>query len=281
MEKLGYYNGTFGPLDEMAVPMNDRACWFGDGVYEATTSRNYVPFALEEHMDRLYNSARLLKIIIPHKKDEMKDLIREMMRQVDTDRQFVYWQVTRGTADRSHEFPKGNVPANVWVMIKPFDDFNIFQKLKLITVEDTRFLHCNIKTLNLLPNVMAAQKAAEAGCQEVVFHRGDLVTEGAHSNIHILKDGVLRTHPTDRYILPGISRKHTLNICRKHNIPVDETPFTLTALMDADEVFVTSASKLCKIAGEIDGIPVGGRAPELANLIRESYWVKFLAETML
>ena len=279
MEKLGYYNGNYGPLDEMTVPMNDRVCWFGDGVYEATTARDHVPFAMDDHIDRFYNSAGLLKIKLPYTKAEMKALVIDMVQKVDSPNQFVYWQATRGTAERTHEFPKGDVPVNIWIMIKPGGEFDLSKKLKLVTIEDTRFLHCNIKTLNLLPNVMAAQKAAEMGCNEAVFHRGDIVTECAHSNVSIIKDGVFKTHPTDHYILPGITRAHLIRICKDNNIPVDETPFTLNELMNADEVIVSSASKLCKTAYEIDGVPVGGKSPEIIKVLQDAYWKKYLTDT--
>lgn len=127
------------------------------------------------------------------------------------------------------------------------------KRIGLSSTEDTRFLHCDIKTLNLLPAVMAAQKAQEEGCQECVFHRGEVVTECSHSNISILKDGVLRTHPLDRYILPGIARKHLLMAAVRRNIPIDERPFTMDELRQADEVLVTSSSKLCLVAGQLEG----------------------------
>ncbi len=168
MENLGYYNGKFGPLEEMMVPMNDRVCYFGDGVYDATYSRNGVIFALDEHIDRFFNSAGLLRIELPCTKDEMKDILNDMVSKVDSGNNFVYWQATRGTGIRNHAFPKEG-KANIWVTIKPAEVKDLSQRIKLITLEDTRFLHCNIKTLNLIPSVMAAQKTAEAGCDESVF----------------------------------------------------------------------------------------------------------------
>ena len=146
-------------------------------------------------------------------------------------------------------------------------------------MEDTRFLHCNIKTLNLLPSVMAAQKAKEAGCQEAVFHRGGRVTECAHSNCHILKDGILYTAPADNLILPGIARAHLIRVCKKLEIPVSETPYTLKEMMDADEVLVTSSTKLCVAASEIDGTPVGGRAPEALKNILDAVMDEYMEET--
>lgn len=108
MKTLGYYNGKFGELDEMSIPMNDRVCWFGDGVYDAGLSRNYKIFALNEHIDRLFNSAGLLDIKVPVTKAELADLLQEMVNKMDTGNLFVYYQVTRGTGMRNHVFPDGN-----------------------------------------------------------------------------------------------------------------------------------------------------------------------------
>lgn len=278
MENLGYYNGRIAPIEEMMVPMNDRASFFGDGVYEATMVRNHKIFALEDHLDRLFNSAGLVKIQIPYTKQELADILNELVQKVDAPEQMLYWQVTRGTAPRSHIFPKG-VKANLWVTIKPMKVKDQGKKLLLTTMEDTRFFHCNIKTLNLMPNCMAADRAEELGCDESIYHRGEIVTECAHSNISIIKDGVFITHPTDHFILPGITRKHIIQICKDHNIPVDETPFTMQELMDADEVLVSSSTQLCRSACSVDGVPVGGRAPELVKLIQDAYLKKFEGET--
>ena len=117
MKTLGYYNGKFGELDEMSIPMNDRVCWFGDGVYDAGLSRNYKIFALNEHIDRLFNSAGLLDIKVPVTKAELADLLQEMVNKMDTGNLFVYYQVTRGTGMRNHVFPEGK--ANLWIMLKP------------------------------------------------------------------------------------------------------------------------------------------------------------------
>jgi D-alanine transaminase len=277
MENLGYYNGEYGLLEEMKVPMLDRVCYFGDGVYDATYSRNHVIFALDEHIDRFYNSAGLLKIKIPYTKAELKEILIDMVKKVDSGEQFVYWQITRGTGIRNHAFP--DTPANLWIMLKPLQIKDMSNKLKLITLEDTRFLHCNIKTLNLLPSVIAAQKTEESGCQEAVFHRGDRVTECAHSNVSIIKDGVFRTAPTDNLILPGIARAHIIKKCKLFNIPVDETAFTLKDLMEADEVIVTSSGQFCMTASEIDGKPVGGKAPELVKKLQDALLNEFLEET--
>lgn len=279
MKDLAYYNGNIAPIDEMTVPMNDRVCYFGDGVYEATMVSNHKIFALKEHLDRLYNSAGLVGIVIPHSKEELAEILNDLVLQVDAPEQMLYWQVTRGTAPRNHIYPSKDVKANLWVTIKPMKVKDPKKMLSLTEMEDTRFLHCNIKTLNLLVNCMAATKAEEEGRDECVFHRGEIVTECAHSNISIIKDGVFITHPTDCYILPGITRMHMIQICREHNIPVNERPFTMSELMEADEIFVSSATQLCRRVESLNGISIGGKDPERAELIQDCYMEKFLNET--
>ena len=278
MKTLGYYNGKYGELEEMSIPMNDRVCWFGDGVYDAGPSRNYKIFAIDEHIDRFFNSAGLLDIEMPVTKEELKELLQEMVNKMDTGNLFVYYQVTRGTGVRDHAYTKG--PGNLWIMLKPAEISDGIEPIKLITVEDTRFLHCNIKTLNLIPSCVATEKAKKAGCQEAVFYRaGGRVTECAHSNVHIIKDGKLVTAPTDNLILPGIARAHLIRMCKKLGVPVSETPYTLKELFEAEEVLVTSSSNLCLHACEIDGKPVGGKNPELLEKIRAALLGEFYEKT--
>lgn len=277
MKTLGYYNGKFDEVENMMIPMNDRACYFGDGVYDATLARNYKIFAIDEHIDRFYNSAGLLRINIPYTKDEMKALLQEMVNKVETGNLFVYWQVTRGTGMRNHDFPEGD--SNIWIMLKPAELKDMDKKMKLITLEDTRFFHCNIKTLNLIPSVMAAQKTKEAGCQESVLHRNGRVTECAHSNVHIIQDGMLKTAPADNLILPGIARAHLIAMCKKLGIPVNETPYTVDELMNAEEVIVTSSSQLCMLVESVDGKPVGGKQQEMVAKLQQALLDEFYEAT--
>ena len=146
MKTLGYYNGKFGPLEEMTVPMNDRACYFGDGVYEATLARNGKIFALKEHLDRFFNSAGLIKIDIPYTKDELAAILYDMLAKMDDKDIFIYWQMTRGTGIRQHQFPAAGTKPNLWIFMKPGKSADSSKRLKLTDMEDTRFLHCNIKT---------------------------------------------------------------------------------------------------------------------------------------
>ncbi len=260
MKDLAYYNGKIGSIDSMTVPMNDRACWFGDGVYDVTLALNRKPYCYDAHIDRFYNSMRLLRIEAPMPKNEFKALVDSLSAQVDSPDQMLYFQCTRGVAVRNHAFP--DVKPSLWITIKAGGVKPIDKPLKVKTVEDRRYSICNIKTLNLIVNCMAEQEAVDAGCNTAVLIRDGYVTEGAHSNIHIMKDGRVITHPADNLILPGIARANMIAMAEKLGIPVDERPFTREELMDADEVFQTSTSTICPRISEIDGRPAGCKDPD-------------------
>ena len=299
MQNLGYYNGKIGTLDELTVPFNDRVHFFGDGVYEATFTRNHKVFALEEHIDRFYRSAAMVDIKIPMEKAEMATLIRDLVSKVDDPEQQVYFQITRGTQPRNHTYPEDMV-GNFWVVLKPMPIKDIGMEVKAILREDIRFHQCHIKTLNLLPAVLYSQEAARAGVYETILYRtpgqsgcgGELVggmatgvamatrvamptrvTECAHSNVHIINQkGEFQTAPLDNLILPGIARAHLITACHALGIPVNETPFTVDELMNAKEVLISSSSAPGLRCVEIDGKPVGGQAPEMVAALQK--WVK-------
>ncbi|MDR1784994.1 MAG: aminotransferase class IV [Spirochaetaceae bacterium] len=278
MDALGYYNGAWGPLDDMTVPMNDRACYFGDGVYDAAICWNKTIYLLDRHVDRFFRSAGFLEINLDFTKDELKKILNDLAAKVDPKAVLVYWQASRGAGRRNHPFPASGTP-NLWVMIKAAEIPDLSRRVKLVTVEDTRFLHCNIKTLNLIPSVIAAQRAAEAGAHEAIFHRGSVVTECAHSNVHCLMHGKFITHPADNLILGGIARGHLKEVCDKLGIPVEEREFTLEELFNADEVFTSSTSTFALAASSIDGRPVGGKAPDLLRAIQDAVMDDFKAAT--
>lgn len=280
MKNLGYYNGKFDEVENMYIPMGDRVCYFGDGVYDATYSRNFVIHDLAAHIDRLFDSAEALNITPPCSKEKLDSILQDMIKLMDTGNNFVYFQITRGTnPKRSHAFGAEPPKSNLWINIRPEEIDDTYQKVKLITLEDTRFLHCNIKTLNLLPAVMATQKAWENGCFEAVLHRNGRVTECAHSNVHILKNGRFITAPLDNLILPGVTRRHLLKLCQSLSIPVEERPFSIDEMMAADEVFISAVGTFAISASEIDGVPVGGKAPELLKKLQDGLLNEFIAST--
>ena len=278
MKNLGYYNGRYDLIENMTVPMNDRACFFGDGIYEAVYARNRKIYALDEHLDRFYDSAALLDIVIPHTKDELRSIIDELIFKVDDHELLIYFQVSRGTEMRNHA-PAKDLVGNMWITIKPAKLRDCYLPAKLITFPDTRFYHCNMKTLNLLPSVLASKAAAEAGADEAVFHRGETVTECAHSNLFIIKDGILRTAPADNMILAGVARAHLIAAAEKLGIPCLEKHFTLSEMMDADEIIITASGTLCRPAHDIDGHAVGGRSEALLSALREEVVNDFIRST--
>lgn len=279
MKNVGYYNGKLGPLEEMSVPMRDRAVYYGDGCYEAALCAGGAIFALSEHIDRFFNSLALLRIELDISRAELEEILLGCVAEADGVFKMLYWQVSRGTDYRRPEFPAAGVKPNLMVTVRPGGPCEWDYAMKLKTVPDTRYLHCNIKTLNLLPNVLACQSAAESGCDEAVFVRDGRVTEGARSNVHIIKDGVFITHPTGSLILAGTARAQLIGLCGESGIPVREEPFTPEEMSSADEVIVSSTGAFCLRAGETDGVAVGGRAPELVETLQKALKKKFLAET--
>ena len=269
MQAIAYYDGKIGAPEELMVPFNDRVHFFGDGVYDATVGANGKVYLLQDHLDRFYTSAKALDIHIPMEKAALGELLTDLLGKVDGTTHFVYWQVTRGINDRNHVYPEG-MPGKLWVMIRPNHLNDPDVPIRLVTAPDTRFYHCNIKTLNLIPSVMAAQDAARRGVQETVFHRDGIVTECAHSNVSILKNGVFYSHPNDELILRGIAKTHMIQACYRLGITVMEKPYTLEDLRAADEIIVTSSSNFCLHACELDGAPAGGKDPGTLKAIQDA-----------
>ncbi|MCD8090893.1 MAG: aminotransferase class IV [Clostridiales bacterium] len=275
MNNIAYYNGKTGSMEEITIPLNDRAVYFGDGVYDATSVKNGVAFALEEHMDRFYNSCRLLEIDFHIKRDELEEILKGLVAKYDKDKTgMLYWQASRGTAPRSHAYPEGVKP-NLLAFVNEFKMTPFDVDYDVISMEDKRFFYCNIKTLNLIPSVFGAQRAKERGCDEIIFHRGSRVTEGAHSNVLIINNGALVSPPADELILPGITRKHLMELSSELDIPVEIRPFSMVELMNADEVIICSSGTLCARVKTVDSIPVGGKDEKTLRALQGAYGEKF------
>lgn len=274
MENLGYYNGKYGLIEEMQIPMLDRVCWFGDGIYDATYSHNHKIFDMDAHLNRFYNSAKLLDINMPVERAELEKLLNDLVQKVDSGDQFVYMQVTRGSGLRGHIYAE-DIKANLWITLTPSPVADTYKKIDLITYEDKRFEYCNVKTLNLIPSCLAATAADRAGCDEAIFHRGNIVTECAHSNCSIFKDGKVITHPLTDHILPGTARLRLLAFAEKLGYAVEEREYTLDELMNADEIVVHSTGSFCLAAKTVDGKSVGGKAPEMLKTIQDALVADF------
>ena len=275
MRKLAYYNGQFGEYDKIRVPLSDRSIFFGDGVYDAAIGCYDRILWEDEHIERLLDNARRLGIKHEYTKDRLSGLLREVAVKSQIDSYFIYFSLTRNMDRRIHSAKNCNT-ANILVTIEEFNLKPNSAPLKLITCEDKRYEYCDIKTINLLPSVLASTEAEICGCDEAVLHRGEIVTECAKSNISILLHGRIKTHPISNHILPGITRKHLLTVARQYNIPCDESPFTLKELFEADEIIVSSTSKLCRRVCSVDGISVGGKSGAISDLLCSKIYDTYL-----
>ncbi|MDR1567906.1 MAG: aminotransferase class IV [Streptococcaceae bacterium] len=279
MKALAYYNGQISDIDELVVPFNDRSHFFGDGVYDATIASHHHVYLLNEHLERFFNSMALVDINPNFTKEWLKELLIDLTQRLDTGEKFVYFQVSRGTAPRKHTYDSSITP-NLLIYLEPL--LLEVEQILLTPIDvqiepDVRFELCHIKTLNLLPNVLSSQRASLKGYEETIYHRNERVTECAHSNVHIIQNGVLKTAPTDHWILPGIARHHLLLACQKLEIAYEEVAFTLDELFNADEVIITSSSNLCTQVKTIDGIPVGARATDLLKELQSAVYQEYIA----
>lgn len=276
--KVAYFNGAIGNYEEMTIPFSDRSVFYGDAVYDAVLVLDRKPFALELHLDRLYKSCAMTEIPFAMSREELKGEIDRLLEQTDMGSTMLYLQVTRGAAPRKHEYPTGVKP-NLLMFTSPVSVPPKDKRASLFSVEDLRFQYCNIKTTNLLPNVFAAQKATSAGATEALLHRGDRVTEAAHSSILMIQDGTVVMPPLDELILPGITRAILQQICEENGIPVDIRVFTVEELKGADEIILCSTTKNVLFVYEIDGQSVGGKNPALREQIQALFAEKIRADT--
>lgn len=275
---IAYYNGIFSDVSSLRVPLSDRAIFFGDGVYDAAIGRHGRIYMERAHVERLFASAKALGIKIPYAEDELTSILREAVKRSCEDTFFLYFQVSRSKDVRTHSALSAG--ANLLITVTPYRQRNADDYLSLVTFEDLRYYYCNVKTLNLLPSVLAASYAEWRGADEAVFHRARVVTECAHSNISILKDGCLYTHPTGRLILSGTVRARLITECRLLGIPVKKEPFTLDGLRSADEIIVTSTTKLASLADTLDSQAVGGGAREVGLTLCRAISRDFLENTV-
>ncbi len=276
---IGYYNGIFSSIDEIRIPLSDRCVFFGDGIYDAAIGRNQRIYLKNEHIDRFFQNAKRMNICCPYSRGELSALLDEAVKKSGEDCFFVYFQLTRTSSERRHAY-SADTPSNLLITVTalPMPDPN--RRLKLVTYEDLRYYYCDVKTLNLLPSVLASGYADSKGADEAVFHRKNTVTECAHSNISIIKNGILHTHPTGNLILPGITRKTLLEKCREMNIPFSVGAFSLESLYSADEVLITSSTKLCLLAESVNRVIYRTKENSLGRELALSLYGDFIRETI-
>lgn len=257
-------NGDILERSEVVVDLEDRGYQFGDGVYEVIRVYDGKLFTGEEHVERLFASAGKIKLEIPFSREEVLSLTRELIRENGVKLGSVYMQVTRGTASRSHIFPDPSRTKGVFTAYStevPRPEKALENGVAAITADDIRWLRCDIKSLNLLPNVLAKQEAADQGCYEAILHRSGTVTEGSSSNVYIVKDEKVITHPATNLILNGITRQVVLKLCAENNILFAEEEYRVEELLQADEIFITSTTSEIMPVVKVDGIQVGDGKP--------------------
>lgn len=266
------------PLDRLMVPVEDRGYQFGDGVYEVIRTYHGAPFQVEAHLARLDRSARAIELVSPHRLEQWRQWIEEGIRRAGYGESKVYLQLTRGVAPRDHAFPSQVRPTAV-LTVRQMMELNPALRttgVEVMTVEDLRWARCDIKSLNLLGNVMARQRAKMAGAFEAIFVRNGEMTEGAVSNVMIVRDGVVVTPPEDHRILAGITRRLVLDLARKHGIGAQERVVSVEDFHRADEIFLTGTTVEVLAVVRIDGKPVKTGRPgpvtsQLFNWFADEY----------
>jgi D-alanine transaminase len=278
MPDIGLLNGDFMPLDRLKVPVEDRGYQFGDGVYEVIRTYHGAPFQVEAHLARLDRSARAIELVSPHRLEQWRQWIEEGIRRAGYGESKVYLQLTRGVAPRDHAFPSQVRPTAVLTVrqMTELDPALRTTGVEVTVLEDLRWARCDIKSLNLLGNVMARQRAKTAGAFEAIFVRHGEVTEGAVSNVMIVRDGVLITPPEDHRILAGVTRRLVLDLARKHEIEAREEVVTAEDFHRADEIFLTGTTVEVLAVVRIDGKPVKTGRPgpvtsQLFNWFADEY----------
>lgn len=264
MQNLAWIDGSYCDLGEAKVFLEDRGYLFGDGVYEVARVYRGKTFFLGAHLERLQKSAAAIRISLPYSIDELEKIIQELLEKSGLGDGYIYIQLTRGRAKRDHLFPEQARPV-LTMYVRELPEPVALEKLvpaRCITLPDERWLKCHIKSVNLLPNLLARQQAAEAGAQEAILYRSEKnVTEGTRSNVFAIIDDEVRTHPESNLILSGITRAIILSLCADLSLPVSEKAFTLSELQKAGEVWITSTTMEVNPVSAIDGNVVGSGTP--------------------
>ncbi len=273
-----YLDGDFLRQEEAKISVADRGFIFGDGIYEVIRVVNGNFFREKEHLDRLKEGLEGLKIDFdPSEKAKIPEVSRELLKKNNqlTGEATVYLQITRGAAwPRTHTFPEPTVKPTLYISTDTFiPHTELHEKgVDVITLSDVRWKRCNLKTIQLLPNILAKQKAAEAGVNSAVMIRDGVITESPNANIFAVRDGVLYTFPASNYILNGITRQTVIELADKLQIPLKETPIREEELYDLDELFFTGTTTDIQPIIEINGRRLAdGKPGQVVKKIRKAY----------
>jgi len=262
-DPLVYLNGEMTPLSEAKISVLDRGFIFGDGVYEVVPIYQRKAFRAEQHIARLFRSLAAIEIDSPHTREEWMALVNQVSSAHPVEDQLVYIQVTRGVAKRLHAFPKDTTPT-VFIMTSHHTPPSSEVRAKgvaCVSIEDKRWLRCEIKSISLLGNVLAAQYASEQSAVESIQFRDGFLTEGAACNVWIVKDGKLAGPPKDNLILEGIRYGLMEELCKAEGVPLEFRRITRDEVFSADEVILSSAGKEVLPVVRIDEQTIGSGKP--------------------
>jgi D-alanine transaminase len=277
-----FFNGDYLEKDQVSVSPDDRGFVFADGVYEVMRwyGDHFLGFAL--HQKRLLRSLAEVRIDWPEGY-KLEVIASELVRLNELQKQdaLFYLQVTRGAAKRNHVFPVPAVIPTVYATTMAFTPNSpaVESGIGVISQPDERWLRCDIKSIALLPNILAKQKASEAGAQEAILIRNGIFTEGSHSNVFFVMKGIVYTHPESGAILSGITRKIAISLCRELSIPVVEKGFMASSLDQADEVFISNTSGEIISVVTMDGKPVSGGKPGILTRRLQEAFVNYALKT--
>lgn len=258
-----YLNDTFLPIEQAKISVLDRGFLLGDGIYEVIPAYSGRLFRLKEHLQRLDNSLDAIQITKSKQQNEWQAILEELIQRNGDHDQSIYIQITRGVVDkREHHFPDEATPT-LFAMSNPITTppLNLQQGYKAITHEDIRWKYCYIKAITLLPNVLMRQKAVEAGAVEAILIRDGIATEGAASNLFIVRNNILITPPTGGCILPGITRDLIIELAQHEGITLLEQNITEQELRTANEVWITSSTKEIVPITQLDHAPINDGKP--------------------
>ena len=258
-----FLNGEYMPLEECKISPLDRGFIFGDGIYELLPVYNNRPFYLQQHLTRLERSISEIRIDNPYTRKEWESIVQSLIQQSSQEDLAIYIQVTRGIAARDHVFP-ADTRATVFAManpLMPVPSEQLKNGVALITSEDIRWQRCDIKVISLLANILSKQDAMQASAVEAIMVRDKHALEGAASNLFLVRDNEVFTHPKDNLILPGITRDFILELLEQLKIKYTEQAIPKDWLYSSDELWITSSTKEILSATKIDGQVVGNGVP--------------------
>ena len=260
-----YLNGQFLARSEAKLSVDDRGFFFGDGVYEVTRVVRGRLFEWDRHAKRLARGLRELRIDAGLDLDTIRSLQERLVQEngIVEGQGTVYLQITRGAAPRTHHFPPPGTPATVFLSATSFVPASEVRArgVAVTTYPDYRWSRCDLKTVNLLPAVMAKQFASDHNAFESIFVREAVITEGSHTNVFGVLGGEVRTYPNSNYILPGITRDVVIELAHELGVPVSETPIYLHEVAALEECFLTGTTSDVMPVVSIDGKPVGSGRP--------------------